>query len=260
VVVGKSVTDLANEVLDRIYKEKNGTPDEEEEEDGVDNEQEEGDGDNGGEVVEYGVEQPVEPLLRPSAFRPVHWWVFLLYGPWGAETFGYAVHQLLAIGHDMKPTTSANSERALRGLKEEKERLERDTELRRGHSDATHFTLIQNDIQNQMTALEGRIVIIKTKIQGARDSFQEGLALKMDERVLMDYHETRIRHIAELEELEKRYDAIINSKTSYSMVVDLTDLDDEEVAAPVRNSNGTKRRRISSRGGTQEASSSAIEI
>jgi hypothetical protein len=28
VVVGKSVTDLANEVLDRIYKQKNGTADE----------------------------------------------------------------------------------------------------------------------------------------------------------------------------------------------------------------------------------------
>jgi hypothetical protein len=66
--------------------------------------------------------------------------------------------------------------------------------------------------------------------------------------------------VAELEELEKRYDAIINSKTSYSMVVDLTDLDDEVVAAPVRNLNGTKRRRTSSRGGTQEASSSAIDI
>jgi hypothetical protein len=47
----------------------------------------------------------------------------------------------------------------------------------------------------------------------------------MDEEVLSDYHDTRIRHIAELEELEKRYDAIINSKTSYSVVLDLTDLD-----------------------------------
>jgi hypothetical protein len=142
VVVVKSVTDLANEVLDRIYKKKNGTPDEKEEADVVDNEQKEGDGDNEGEIVEYGVEQPVEPLLRPSAFRSVHWWVFLLYVPWGAETFEYDVHPLLAIGHDMKPTTIADSENSLRERKGEKERLERNTGPHRGHSDATHVTLI----------------------------------------------------------------------------------------------------------------------
>ena len=62
--VGKSVTDLANEVLDRIYKEKNGTPDEEEEEEVVDDEQKEVDGDIEDEGVEYGVEQAVEPILR----------------------------------------------------------------------------------------------------------------------------------------------------------------------------------------------------
>ena len=102
------MTDLANEVLDRIYREKTGAPEEDEEEAvAVDNEEE---GNSEGEGVDNAVERPV---LRPSAFRPVHWWVFLLYGPWGAETFGYDVHPLLAVGQDMKPSTSTDSEKAL---------------------------------------------------------------------------------------------------------------------------------------------------
>jgi hypothetical protein len=186
--------------------------------------------------------------------------VFLLYGPWGAEVFGYDVHPLLTDGQDMKPSTSADSEKALRERKEEKEREKRQAEQDRGHSNATHYTLIQNDVQNQMTALEGLIVIIKTKIQGARDSFHEGQALEMDREVLMEYHHQLISYLAELEELEKRYATIVNSKTSYysSMVVDLTNLDNE-VAAPAAK-NGTKRRRTSSSGGTLEATSSVTEF
>eukprot|EP00341_Mesodinium_pulex_P009228 CAMPEP_0116976348 /NCGR_PEP_ID=MMETSP0467-20121206/56423_1 /TAXON_ID=283647 /ORGANISM="Mesodinium pulex, Strain SPMC105" /LENGTH=66 /DNA_ID=CAMNT_0004669091 /DNA_START=325 /DNA_END=525 /DNA_ORIENTATION=+ len=58
---------------------------------------------------------------------------------------------------------------------------------------------------------------------------------------------------------EKRYANIVNSKTSYSVVVDLTGLDDDdEVRAPAEN--GKKRRRTSSSGGTLDATSSVTEI
>jgi hypothetical protein len=84
---------------------------------------------------------------------------------------------LLAIGHVIIPSTSAGEGRrrnVWNGIQ--------------GHIGGTRMLLISHWYR-MMPRIRGIVIIIKTKIQGARDSFQEGLALKMDEGVLRDCNE-----------------------------------------------------------------------
>jgi len=99
---GTNESDVAAKVLDRIwadergglYDEGSGNDESESEGEAAEDEESSGFEKKDGERRSLGAAATEE---RMEGWRPLYWWVFLLYGPYGAAKFACDVHPLLSI-------------------------------------------------------------------------------------------------------------------------------------------------------------------
>ena len=98
---GTNESDVAAKVLDRIWAdERGGLYDEGSGNDESESEGEAADEESSGFEKKDGERESLGAAAteeRMEGWRPLYWWVFLLYGPYGAAKFACDVHSLLSI-------------------------------------------------------------------------------------------------------------------------------------------------------------------
>ena len=120
-------------------------------------------------------EEDVTECGRPKGFCPLFWWVFLLYGPYGAATFGSGVHDLLAIQGDGDDINKSHGRAHLRNLTQNENDNDRQHGQGnyRGMSDATHYSLSQNEEGLRIQRIELAIFAVNNNIKALQNEFDQ---------------------------------------------------------------------------------------